>query len=528
MSATAKLTDMNDLAAVKGKRAVARAVADALPPALARDVVDGEAWPDLVIPGAGTTPEISAALLPSWVGGMVQAVSDSTQTPSAMGVLIALAVLATTLQRRFVVAPKGDDDDYTETLSLWTLVGMVSGSRKTAVVNALTAPLMEWEERERLALRTSVAKNASERAVSQARIKKLTDRAAGEEEVDKRRKLLAEIDDIKRDMPDEMHFPKLFTADTTPEALQAMLTRQGERMAVLADEPGVFNVMAGMYSGGKASLDVFLQSHAGSPVRVDRADREAYLVSPALSFGVTIQPGILCEVGDNRQFRHSGLLARFLYALPASNIGKRNVRKSTAIAAAVKDAYHAGLMSLLEGRKLYPDKPLRLNFSEPATEAWYVFAEEVERQQGDGGRFEAISDWTGKLPGQVARIAALIELAESGTTAESVSLSAVERAVELARLLIEHAIAVFGMIGADDGDAGALAILRWIRANGLTTFNRTAVYRAMEARFGNVEQLGEALKRLSDWGVIRQNKVTSGKRGGRPSEIAVVNPKVFT
>ena len=528
MSTKAKLTDFNDLAQTKGKGAVVKAISEAMPPALARDSVDGEAWPDLVIPGTAKPPEIPASLLPSWVGDMAHALSESTQTPSAMSVMLALSVLATVLQRRFVVAPKGVADDYIETLSLWTLVGMVSGSRKTAVVNALTAPLMEWEEHERLALRSAVASNATARAVALARIKKLTDRAAGAEDAEDRKKLLVEIEAIKRDMPDEMYYPKLFTADTTPEALQAMLARQGERMAVLADEPGVFNVMAGMYSGGKASLDVFLQSHAGSPVRVDRADREAYLSMPALCFGVTIQPGILCEVGDNRQFRHSGLLARFLYALPASNIGKRDVRKSTAIPSAVKEAYRAGLMDLLDGRALHPDKPKHLSFTDQATAAWFDFAEEIERQQGDGGRFEAISDWTGKLPGAVARIAALIELAEVGTSAESVGVSAVARAIHLSRLLIEHAIAVFGMIGADDGDTGALAILRWIRANDLTSFNKTTVHKALEARFGSGEQLDEALKRLDQWGAIRRDKVSSGKRGGRPLEIAVVNPKVIT
>lgn len=516
------------MASVKGKRAVAASINDALPPALVKDVHDGDNWPDLVIPGTGKPPEIPCSILPTWISDMAHSLSESTQTPSAMSVMLSLSILATVLQRRFVVAPKGESDDYIETLSLWTLVGMVSGSRKTAVINALTAPLMEWEERERLSMRTAVARNATALAVSHARIKKLTDKAAGTDIDADRKKYLTEIDEIKRDLPDEIHCPKLFTADTTPEAMQALLVRQGERMAVLADEPGVFNVMAGMYSGGTASLDVFLQGHAGSPVRVDRAGREAYLSAPALSFGVTIQPGILCEIGDNRQFRHSGLLARFLYALPTSNIGTRNVRKSTAIPQRVKDAYHDGLMRLLEGRALYPDRPVRLNFTEAATNAWFDFADEVERQQGDGGRFEAISDWTGKLPGAVARIAALIDLAEHGTAITAVSLGAVQQAICLARLLIEHAIAVFGMIGGDDRDTGALAILRWIKANDQTSFDKTTVYRAHEARFGNVDKLNEALKRLREWGVIRHTKLASGKAGGRPTERCLVNPKVFT
>ena len=48
--------------------------------------------------------------------------------------------------------------------------------------------------------------------------------------------------------------PRLFTGDTTAERLQ---------------------VMMGAYSGGAQNLDVFLQSHPGSAMRIDRAGRMA-------------------------------------------------------------------------------------------------------------------------------------------------------------------------------------------------------------------------------------------------------------
>ena len=82
-----------------------------------------------------------------------------------------------------------------------------------------------------------------------------------------------------------------------------LTVQPGERMAVLTDEAGIFLVMSGIYSGGSASIDVFLQAHAGSPVRVDRAEREAYLERPALSFGLALQPGILADVASGRRFR---------------------------------------------------------------------------------------------------------------------------------------------------------------------------------------------------------------------------------
>ena len=56
-------------------------------------------------------------------------------------------------------------------------------------------------------------------------------------------------------------------------------------MAVLSDEGGIYEVMSGLYSDGRANIDVFLKSHAGSPVRVDRGTRTAHLNHPLSSFG---------------------------------------------------------------------------------------------------------------------------------------------------------------------------------------------------------------------------------------------------
>jgi hypothetical protein len=245
-------------------------------------------WPDPMLPGSIRVPNVPASLLPAWLGDMAQAVADSTQTPEAMASMLALSVLATCLQRQAEVAPYGEDDDYTEPLALWVLVAMQSGSRKSAVINALTAPLLHWEKLERDRLRREVARVNAARAVAKKRIEKLTKDAANADSDEARQRLRDEISQEEQDMPPEIHPPKLFTGDTTAETCQGLLVKQGERLSVLTDEAGIFLVMAGLYSGGNASLDVFLQGHAGSPVRVDRADREAYLERPALSFGLAL------------------------------------------------------------------------------------------------------------------------------------------------------------------------------------------------------------------------------------------------
>lgn len=511
-------TDFNDLAAEAGMGAVREAVAKAMP------FIPPAEWPDPILPGSIRTPEVPASLLPSWLGDMAAAVADSTQTPPALAVMMALAAVAAVLQRRFEVAPYGDD--YTEPLSIWALTALPSGTRKTAVINAMTAPHVHHEKLERDRLRPEIARVTSARAVAKKRIERLLAEAAKAKDEAEREGIRAEIQREEEAMPEELRAPRLFTGDCTAERLQGLLVEHGERMAVLSDEAGIFQVMAGLYSGGVASLDVFLQGHAGTAMRVDRAGRAAHVDRPALSFGLALQPGVLADVAGGRRFRDSGLLARFLYALPASNVGKRDVRRRVPIPEAVAQAYEYGLFKLLEDTPRQPGKPRVLACTEPALNLWLDFAEEVERQQGEGGRFESIADWTSKLPGAVARIAALLELAEVGTGAEDVSQAAMERALALARLLIPHAQAAFGLLGSDATDTDAAAILKWVQANELPEFSRRECQKAMEGRFRTLDRLTKALLRLSLQDVVREFKRPN--KGAPPTTAYRVNPKALS
>lgn len=326
-------------------------------------------------------------------------------------------------------------------------------------------------------------------------------------------------------MPQELRAPRLFTGDVTAERLQALLVEHSERMAVLSDEAGIFLIMAGMYSGGMASLDVFLQGHAGTPMRVDRADRAAHVDRPALSFGLALQPGVLAEVASSRRFRDSGLLARFLFAMPTSNVGRRDVRRRWSIPSYVQNEYGSRIHELLEGRQQEVSKPRVLGMTEPARNAWLDFADEIEKQQGERGSMESIADWSSKLPGAAARIAALLELAENGVAAVSVGLESTERAVKLCQLLICHAHAAFGLLGADGTDADAAAIVKWATDGRLLSFNKSSCQKAMEGRFRTISRLDKAIERLEQGDVVKVEKVPN--RGARPTTMIRINPKLF-
>lgn len=144
------------------------------------DWSDSESFGEPLLFGERETPEITSEFLPPWIKEFVDALADSTQTPPAMAAMLALPVMATCLQKKYEVSPYADD--YSEPLSLWTLVALPPASRKTAVLEALCAPLSEWETDEAIRLAPEIDRARLEIEVTERRIEELTRQASKSED----------------------------------------------------------------------------------------------------------------------------------------------------------------------------------------------------------------------------------------------------------------------------------------------------------------------------------------------------------
>ena len=548
-------TDFNDQAALAGLQAVAAAVAaaapvdqparrDAVPPwpemsdedeAFYRDEpsptdtasAELQPWPEPSIPGVLKTPDIPCSILPGIWGEFAQAVSDNTQTPPAMSVLVALGVLATLLQGRYEI----DLKSHREVLALWCVSVSASGTRKSAVMGEFQAPLLRWEKLLRDRMRRDIVRNEAIRSTTLKRIEGLK-QAASKAKGDEIKAIRSEIEAEEMAMPDVMRAPTLFTEDTTPETMQRLVSDNRGRMAALSDEPGLFRILGGLYSKGGASLDIFLKGHVGSSLKVERESRSVFVPRPCISLNLMIQPDLTADLAGSNQFRASGLMARFFYAVPVSNVGKRDVRQRHVIPMMTREAYETAVSDLLAD---YPPqagadtKPKALFLDDPAEDLFLDFSQTIEDQQGEGGAFDAIRDWTSKLPGSTARVAALLELASKGLHATTVSLESMHQAIKLARLLIPHTKAAFGLLGADVVEADVIAVLKWIRCNQLTEFTQREAQKAMEYRFKTTDKLKKALDSLKGRDCIRfEAKKNPVGRPGRPSIVICVNPAVLS
>jgi putative DNA primase/helicase len=458
----------------------------------------------------------------------VNAVAKSTQTSTGLGVMMVLAAVAACVQGKVEVSGGGD---HIEPVAIWTCTSLPPASRKTPVVNLITAPLKNWEKSELARKGTLIERTACERAVVEGRISELMKSASKKENREARAKLVDEIEALRASMPAEIKPPMLFTGDVTPEALQGLMVDHQERMAVIADEGGIFEVMTGLYSDGKVNLDVFLQGHAGSPVRVNRTSRAVNLSRPALTFGLTVQPSLIAELGNGnkKRLRGNGALARFLYCVPASNVGSRNVREQSSVSESVKYRYSIALELLLNFQPSVDEygrpQPILLSLESDAMEAYFSFAQQIEDRQGPGKEFEGIADWTGKLPGAVLRIAGLCHCAEFGPGKQLISKATINRAIKLAWLLIEHAKVAFDSMAIDPAIDDAKYLATWIKSQGEAQFNRRYAHRL--GRFTNSPgtRLDRALELLIERNMISHQQTLETRK---PTLIYLVNPKYLS
>lgn len=522
-------TDFNDLHQADGLEAVQACIEEATRPETVK-IDQPEVWPEPLVFGPIETPEIPSTLLSGFLAEYCNAVIKATQTPPGLAVMFALSTVAACLQKRFEVSPF--QDDYTEPLSLWTVTALDPGNRKTGVKNAITEPLVRWEHEQAERLKPQIREVDHRRDINLKRIDQLKAKAAKPETLPSDREAyLREIVQTENDTPDKIKEPRLWTDDVTPEQLQALMANHGERMALLSDEGGIFEVMAGLYTNGRANLNVFLQSHAGAPVRVDRQGRTVTLNKPALSFGLAVQPDIISDLaqGNKSRFRGNGTLARFLYCIPKSTIGTRDVTHRAVIPESVRVKYHTGLMALLN---LDPvcnehgqEQARILTLNPDALQAWLRFSQYIESKQGVDGEFYSFQDWTSKLPGAALRIAGLLHIVEHGAANPTINRQTMERALDLSDLLISHARAAFDLMGADQAVNDAKHVLKWIMDQGEGAFTQRDCLKRHEGRFKRIDRLTKALAVLIERHIISEPQ--QRKTGKRPGIYYLVNPSIL-
>lgn len=486
-------------------------------------------FPSLISLDSPILPSLPLDVLPPSLNDMVQAVAAHTETPPELAAGFGLACVATGVQQRIVVEV---EPGYCEPLSVWTVTALESGTRKTAVANVMTAPLVEAEREKCAKAQEKITKIESERETIRVRVKALREATAKKGSSEDFENKKQEITKLEASMPEVPTLPRLFVQDITPEKLGQVMAENGERIALISDEGGIFDIFGGRYSNGIPNLDLILQAHAGSQVRVHRGSRpDVVMDRPALTMALSPQPSVLQGLATQSEFRGRGLLARFLYALPLSRLGYRTLT-SQPIPPSVRDLYYRTIETLL---KIEPAKdesgrfrPHVLTITSEARAEWKKFQRAVEEKMRDGGDYEHIRDWGGKLPGTAARLAGDLHCAEHAETLLenlTISLSTMQRALALAAFYQAHALAAFDAMGADYDLHAARHVWRWIERVQKSTFTARECFQALRGTYKKMEKLNPAFPVLIERGyLIEQEPPQPAGKSGRKKRIFVVNP----
>lgn len=481
-----------------------------------------ERWPDPIPLGThAALPVFPVTALTPWVAEHVSAVAEFTQTPPDLAATMALAALATAAGGRVQVEIR---PGWREQSNLYLVCAMPPASRKSDVFAAMTEPIYDVERQLQEESRARIVEAETEKEAALAEAEALMAKARKPGNSVDRTALVAEASAAKL-LAEGIHVPPrprlTVSGDITPEPLAQQLAVH-RCLAALSPEGDLFDIIAGRYSA-KPNLGVFLQAHKGERLQTDRITREQPSVDkPALTIGITPQPAVLQDLASTPGARDRGLLARFLYALPPSNLGYRKTR-TTPVPRPVAQTYHARLTQLLHTLYALPE-PVTVPLTAPADRAVEALQDEIEASLRPDQPLAHLPDWAGKLVGHTARVALLLHLADRAATdrwGHPVEDSTIHRAAEITAYFTHHALAVFDLIASDPATDAAHVILDWLRRPKADGSWRTAIKRrdavAASRRFRTVAQVEPALVLLEAHGYLRADVPPRTGRAGQPA-----------
>lgn len=465
--------------------------------------------------------------LPEWVREWVLAEAEATQTPADLPACCALGVLGACGGGRAVVEAR---PGWREPVNLYLLPVLPPGARKSPVIAAATRPLYDAEEEQAARAHGEIAEAAILRDIAGKAAEKAS-RAAANAAADRRDALSAEAVSAANaaESIEIPTVPRLIADDVTPEAVGSLLAEHGGRMAIISAEGGIFEVISGRYSNSIPNLDVWLKGHAGDPLRVDRKGRPSeYVRHPALTMLLTVQPAVLGALARNGVFRGRGLTARFLYAIPPDNVGRRRIG-APPVPEDVTVTYDKRVRQLVDELSGWTD-PAVLLLAPEAHERLLEIEREIEPKLARDGAYGPIREWGSKLVGAILRLAGLIHLAsEDEAFRVPISRDTLDAAARIGEYFAEHAEAAHDLLG-DGGTSDAAYLLEFMQRRRLEEFTIRSLHVDLpRGRFATAEDVTAAVEVLAEHGWVHLLPAPDRSGPGRkPSPRYRTHPKVTT
>lgn len=414
--------------------------------------------------------------------------------------------------------------DHTEPLVLDALTVAEPSFKKSPVIAMVKRPYIQfahdWNENNK----QDIFKSQAERNILVYQLNAL------EKKDDVTADEIAELQTKLSNIP-QSNFRRIVVDDITPESLVHQLEENGT-LLMISDEAGMLGNFSGRYNNNIPNLDLLLKSWNGETYISDRATRGTIVLKkPYMSICLACQPYVFDSMINNSAFRGSGLIARFVYCFPVSNIGSRRY-DTQPVSEEVAENYKKLVYKLLSDKFSYHDeKELYLHFDGKAYGEFVDYYNNfIEPHLVTDMTF--CKDWGGKYHGLILRLCGIIHCVKCALNGENpveirVNLDTFCNAVEIGEYFREQTIYAYSLGDIDLGTVKAERVLNKIHSKRIQTIRQNDLYKLCRCTlFKNAADFGDTMDMLEDYNYLHREKI-QGVNGNNKSGIMIfVNPNI--
>lgn len=441
-------------------------------------------------------------------------ISQETGAPIASVISALLAAISLACQGKIKIRKRRN---LISTVSLWFIIVLASGERKSTVVNlvfkAIEEFMVEQDETHRQKLTAFNEKLVAWKAETKGILAAIKKKAAKGESTVEEQSRLDQHNSRKPTKP--MKF-KLLHEKFTPLAIIKNLSECYPTTGIISDEA------ACVFSGrGLSDMGLINRGLDGSTMSVERASEESFIArEPSITLALYAQKEIVDDFfsGKGALARAIGLLARCYFVAPPETAGTRFLAYSVTTSGEATLAFHQRCKEILESHVSEDETGLpektELSFAPEAQSRWEYEHDRIESMMQPGGYFENDKDFASKLADKMGRLAALLHYFEGYEG--PISLDTLERSIAISGWFADEFVRNFAKPQLPPKEqVNANLLLCWL-ANFVRTSNQWFIKKNDLRQFGpnplrNKIDLNAALLLLWQQGILAEAKNSEDK-----------------
>lgn len=403
--------------------------------------------------------------LPLQLREVIENLHYLTEVPIPAIASVVIGALSVATQDRIRIQKR---ESLISPVTLWMMVALGSGERKSTLLNEVMRSLREFETENQKKAEDAKHEYQARLLTYKSKIKEVArlmrEAIRNGEETDGLERLGAEI---SRNKPVMQPIMKLIHEDASAAALIQNLAERSSSTSIVTDE-------FGFLASGRTldRLSLLCKAYDGSEISVERRNAASVRIQdPLISLILLGQNRIIDDFVTKhwKRLEPSGFLSRFFVIASHSNVGGRFLRTATRANPKVFEEFHRRVKAILEVSKFSTTKRI-LRFDAAAQKCWDDYHDHVEALMQGGRYYERFRPFASRLADKAARLAAILHYSFDG--AGDVPLSLLEAAIDITDWYARAYVAIFGMYGLEIDEKNGVLLAGWI----VNRYNNFAYY----------------------------------------------------